>query len=91
MQVVSICLSDIPKENITKANNGKSYINLVVETRRQADKYGNTLTVYVSQTKEERTRRENKTYVGSGKEYFNQYSHPQNQSTQIDSGDDLGF
>ncbi len=70
MQIISICLSDIPKENITKSDkNGKSYISLVVNSRKEPDQFGNTLTVTVSQTKIERERKEKKTYVGSGKEY----------------------
>lgn len=93
MQVLSICLTDIPKDRIIKPSNGKSYINIVVDTRREADKFGNTLSVYISQTKEEREQKVNKTYIGSGKEYkFSSHQESTQTSNQpIDNADDLPF
>ena len=92
MEVISICLSDLPKEKITVGSNGKKYINLVVDKRREADKYGNTHTVYVNQTKDERAAKRDKIYVGNGKEYlFNQQLSQQPQSVQPETGDDLPF
>lgn len=38
----SLCLSDIPKELITTAANGKKYINIVVNKRREVSAYGHT-------------------------------------------------
>ncbi len=38
----SICLSDIPKELITTAKNGKKYLNVVVNQRRVIGQYGHT-------------------------------------------------
>lgn len=38
----SICLSDIPKELITTAKNGKKYLNVVVNQRREVGQYGHT-------------------------------------------------
>lgn len=67
MQRISICLSDLPKEKIKQALNGKLYINLIVTERRETDPYGNTLTVYADLTKEERESRVERTYVGGGK------------------------
>ena len=52
MITLSICLSDLPKEKIQTANNGKKYINLVVDKRKEEGKYGETHTLYVSQSKE---------------------------------------
>lgn len=77
---LSICLSDLPKEKIQTANNGKKYINLVVDKRKEEGKYGETHTLYVSQSKEEREAKEDKKYVGSGKEYV--YNGQHNNSTQ---------
>lgn len=48
MVAVSICLTDIPKEHIQKANNGKSYINLNVGRKREVDQYGKTHGVSVN-------------------------------------------
>lgn len=50
----SICLSDIPKELITTANNGKKYLNIEVKEMRQPSQYGHTHTVKASVKKGER-------------------------------------
>jgi hypothetical protein len=67
---ISICLTDLPKDKIKQARKeGKNYINLCVASRKETDTYGNTHTVYVSQTKEEREAKAEKVLVGSGKEF----------------------
>lgn len=38
----SICLTDIPKELITTANNGKKYLNVYVNERKTPGKFGAT-------------------------------------------------
>lgn len=38
----SICLTDIPKELITTATNGKKYLTIVVNERREPSRYGHT-------------------------------------------------
>jgi len=94
MEIISICLSDIPKERITTASNGKKYINLVVDKKRETDRYGNTHTVYISQSKEEREAKKDKIYVGNGKEYiFNnqQQSASVQENESQPSEDDLPF
>lgn len=65
---ISICLSDIPKDRIKAADNGKKYINLAVTRMKEPDKYEQTHTVFISQSKEEREAKEGKIYVGKGKE-----------------------
>ena len=37
----SICLSDVPKEAIKTAKNGKEYLNLAVFELNEISKYGN--------------------------------------------------
>lgn len=98
MEIISICLSDIPKDLIKTADNQKKYIRLVVDKRREPDKFGNTHTVYISQTKEEREARKEKIYVGNGKEYlFNNQNQTASQPQQYqstsssDNHDDLPF
>ncbi len=59
----SICLSDIPKDKIVEAKNGKKYLNFdIAEYRNGEDKYVNTHSIYLynKDTKE-------KTYIGNGK------------------------
>lgn len=55
---VSICLSDLPKEHITEAKNGKKYINLTVNKKREVDQYGNDLSVQVDTWKPDPTKKE---------------------------------
>ncbi len=69
MEVLSICLSDIPKGEIKKADNGKFYCNIVVQKMKEKDKYDNDLTIYMGQTKEQRDANEGKNYIGKGKTY----------------------
>jgi hypothetical protein len=69
MIIIDLCLSDIPAEARKKSEkNQKVYAKFVVDERKSPDNYGNTHTVYVNQTKEEREAGNAKQYVGSGKE-----------------------
>lgn len=74
---ISICLTDIPKDKIQIARNGKMYINLTVAGRKEPDNYGNDLNVYVTPTKEERESKADRIYVGQGK-YFEFNKSPEN-------------
>lgn len=38
----SLCLTDIPKELITTGKNGKKYLNIVVNKRREVSQFGMT-------------------------------------------------
>jgi hypothetical protein len=66
---ISVCLTDIPKDKIKEAANGKKYINLCLSERREKGKYDETHTLFVSQTKEERAANNSVVYVGHGTEY----------------------
>lgn len=87
MIVASICLSDIPENKRNVGKNGKVYASIVIDERRNgADDWGNTHSVYMSQSKEERQARAEKVWVGQGKEYvFN--GGNQSARTQNDDGD----
>jgi len=69
---ISICLSDIPRDKIKVANNGKKYLNLVVAQRKEVSQYGETHTVFVSQDKDEREANKDKCYIGGGKKFVQQ-------------------
>jgi hypothetical protein len=78
MIVVSIDLAKIDKSKIVEGKNGQKYYSLVVDELRTPDKYNNTHTVYQNQTKDERTDKVAKVYIGNGKEFkFNQQTAPQ--------------
>lgn len=73
---LSICLSDIPKDRIKLANNGKKYLSITVQDLKEADEYGNTHSLYYTQTKEEREAKEKRIYIGRGKEFVFQSARP---------------
>jgi hypothetical protein len=63
----SICVSDIPKDKLTQAKNGKLYLNVDIWVNEEKDKYENIGSISVRQTKEEREAKEKKTYLGNFK------------------------
>lgn len=64
---LSICLSDIPHSEITVSKkNGKSYINLTVTKRKDVDKFGNTHSVAITQSKADYDAQKPKIYIGNG-------------------------
>lgn len=66
MLILNICVSDIPKELIKKADNGKSYMSICVSEMKQKDKFDNTHTIFMGQSKEQREAKLEKTYIGNG-------------------------
>lgn len=64
---VSICVSDIPRDQIKVANNGKKYIAVCVSQLREPDSYENTHSVFMRQTKEEREAKVPRVFIGRGK------------------------
>lgn len=63
----SICVSDIPKEKLTQAKNGKLYLNIDIWINAENDQYGNIGSVSVRQSKEQRESKEKKVYFGNFK------------------------
>jgi|TARA_R100000935_G_scaffold58725_1_gene97310 hypothetical protein len=49
---VSLCLTDVPKEHMFEYN-GKKYIKLIVQKKREADQYGKTHYVAIDTWKPE--------------------------------------
>lgn len=90
-----IDLTKIPRSAIYIGKKGK-YITLIVwENRNGEDQYGNTHSVQISQTKEQREAGEKKVYVGNGKWMAarpmpSQQPVPQ-QQTQDAEHDDIPF
>ena len=66
---LDIDLTQLPKEKIQEGKNGHKYIKLTVATMKQEDKYGNDLTVWAAQSKEEREAKADRRYVGKGKTF----------------------
>ena len=60
----SINLSEIPKDKIIEGKKGK-YIPITITINNDVDAYGNHGPVVVSQSKEEREAKEQRTYLGN--------------------------
>ena len=71
MRTLSIDLSKIPTEKISKIlmkdGTHHLFVDIVVADRTEPDKYGNDVTAWVSQTKEERDAKQPKQYIANGK------------------------
>lgn len=89
----SICLSDIPKELITVGKNGKKYLNIVVNERREVSQFG--MTHYVkAYCKKEQQREGVNYYIGELKtsDYHGNNSNGAPASAPAaNSEDDLPF
>lgn len=89
---------NIKKESIkfTKHKNGNHYATIVVEKKKEVDKYGNDWNVYNGQTATERAEKAKKEYCGNGKEYVwapekkNEFNTVKVVDIPVD-GDDLPF
>ena len=68
MVKVNLCLSDIPAESIKVGKNNKQYVEIIISQRKTPGFKGETHTVAVSQTKEEREAKKEKVYCGNGTE-----------------------
>lgn len=93
MIIIDLCLSDIPTEARNKSEkNGKIYAKFVIDERKEKDQYGNTHSVAINQTKEQREAKEKKVYVGNGKELvFNAKKPDYEQLPDQKSDDSLPF
>ena len=56
---ISVCLSDLPKEHITEGSNGKKYMRLKLNRKREPDQYGNTHSLEVDTWKPEKKQEPN--------------------------------
>tara|TARA_R110000787_G_scaffold49357_2_gene118463 strand:+ start:1444 stop:1737 length:294 start_codon:yes stop_codon:yes gene_type:complete len=63
---VNINVSKIPKEKLYEGKTGK-FLQLTFVQNNDVDNYGNNVSVYVSQSKEEREEKKPKVYLGNGK------------------------
>ena len=74
----SIDLNKIDKSKVVTTDkngnpfsNGAEYLNVVVWINDTVDNYGNNASIQISQSKEERDRKEKAVYIGNLKEYKN--------------------
>lgn len=63
-------VAKLPKEKFVAGKDGAVYVNLTMSVNDET-RYGNNTSVYVSQTKEERDAKKQKTFIGNGKVVWN--------------------
>jgi RNA binding exosome subunit len=64
---LSIDVANLPKEKFVKGKNGKVYYNFTVSINDETNQFGQNVSAFDSQTKEEREAKKQKTYLGNGK------------------------
>jgi hypothetical protein len=60
-----ICIDDLNNGAFQQGKNGKHYLGVSVWINDQLDQYGNSASISLSQTKEEREAKEKRTYIGN--------------------------
>ena len=66
----SLRVDKLPKEKFVAGKDGAVYVNLTMSVDDET-RFGNNTSIFVSQTKEERDAKKNRTYLGNGKVVFN--------------------
>jgi hypothetical protein len=62
----SVNLDKLDKSRIIKGKSG-NYLNLTLSVNDEVSQYGDNASIFISQTKEERDAKAQRTYVGNGK------------------------
>ena len=91
---VSIDLTKIDKTRIVEGKNGGKYINLTISVNDEEDQYGNNVSLWQSQTKEEREAKENRLFLGNGKSLWSDSdkgAKASNTSKKEEANNDLPF
>lgn len=70
MLSLSICLTDIDKNKISIGKNGKKYYELTLSISDEVNIYGQNVSAFDKQTKEEISNKEQKKYIGNGKVFW---------------------
>ena len=63
---VSINVADLPKEKFVQGKKG-TYYNFTISVNDDTNQFGQNVSLFDSQTKEEREAKKAKTYIGNGK------------------------
>lgn len=64
---VSIDLTKIDKSKIIEGKKGGKYLNVTISVNDEPDKYGNNVSLWNGQTKEEREAKKDRLFLGNGK------------------------
>jgi hypothetical protein len=63
---VSLRVDSLPKEKFVMGKDGKVFYNFTVAINDEANQFGQNVSAYDSQTKEEREAKKPKAYIGNG-------------------------
>jgi hypothetical protein len=85
---ISVNVDKIDKTRLVKGEKG-NYLNLTIALNDEQDKFGNDVSCWEGQTKEEREAKAQKNYLGNGKTIWSGGSSTPQQSN--DGKDDLPF
>lgn len=66
---VSINITKVDMNRIVKGKNGE-YLNLTLSVNDQKDRFDNDVSVWQSQTKEERENKANRNFLGDGRKVW---------------------
>lgn len=86
---LDICLSDIPKERIKTAANGKKYLKAIIRPRREMDKDGYDHYIAAFIPSAERQQGEGPAFIGRAQEKH--YDDQPAQGRQVNEEKDLPF
>lgn len=78
-----LCISDIPTEKLKKGPDGRIYLGYTISKMKQEDTHGNTHTMFVRESKEDRENGVERVWLGKGKSY------ELARSRKIENPDDL--
>lgn len=78
----SICLSNIPEEQIVTAKNGKKYLNISINERQETSQYGHTHYIRMKDKKDDKV-----VYIGELKP--SQYDNPQPQKQETPQQEEI--
>jgi len=68
MYLFSICVDNIPDTHKNVGKDGKIYLNnLILAHKKEVDQFGKDVTIFASQSKEDREAKKDRSFCGSGK------------------------
>ena len=91
---LDICLSDIPRERIKTAANGKKYLKAIIRPRKETDRDGYDHYIAAFIPKEERQQGDSPAFIGRAQlkpEYELQPRQNAQHPGEIDPNSDLPF
>ena len=80
---LSVNVDKIDKTRLVKGEKG-TYLNLTIALNDEQDKFGNDVSCWEGQTKEERESKAQKNYLGNGKTIWSGGSNAPKQEKQTD-------